>query len=137
MSGSTPAYVPGACNIAGREVSQRRALGWVGLVATLGLWAALFASHAPLAWRLTLAVPATVSALGFLQSGRRFCAAYGLMGRYNLGSDGGGPESVSDHESRRRDRRTSLGIVGLGALIGLGAGALAYLVELGVGSWSN
>ena len=118
MPAATPEYVPGACNIAGREVTSRKVLGWLGLAATVGLGAFLFVTKAPTPWRLILALPATLSALGFLQSSRRFCVGYGFLGVSHVGPDASPTEAVVASEARRADRRTALGIAGLSALIG-------------------
>jgi hypothetical protein len=125
MSEVSPTYVPGVCNIGKSGVTFRQVVGWAGLVATLGLAAFLFVSKVDPVWRLMLFIPAFSSALGFLQARQRFCVNYGLMGLFKVGKDEG---SVPDAESRRKDRATSLRIIGLALLIGIVVAVGAYFV---------
>ena len=58
MAGDDREYIPGVCNIGRGEVKKRRVLGWIGLVATVLLWATLVALKTAPLWRLLLFVPA-------------------------------------------------------------------------------
>jgi len=73
-------YIPGTCNLGKAEVRSRQIVALVGLVATLILATGLTASSAPQASGLTLFAPLMVFAVGFIQSRRKFCLAYGLAG---------------------------------------------------------
>ncbi len=60
--------------------------------------------------RFTLFVPLLVFSIGFVQSRKRFCLAYGLMGTFNLGKLGD-LTRVQSPEDRKADRKTAIGIL--------------------------
>jgi hypothetical protein len=124
----TDQYVPGACNIGPAEIALRRRAGHVGLAVTAILAAALLRSDLPRAWRLTLALPATGAAAGYLQARQQFCANYGFRGLYDFDSRGHEqrvPATVSQAEDRRRARQ----ITATSTAIGVGVGLIATLIK--------
>jgi len=127
MSESTE-YVPGVCNIGRAEIRQRLAIGWVALVATGALWAALIVLKFAPPWRLVLFFPAALAAIGFLQAAWHFCAKFGLGGVFNFGPNVGQTDNVEQAEFRRQDRRTALAIIGLSTLVGIVVAAAAYFI---------
>ena len=121
---SGEAYQPGICNIGPAEIARRRRAGNVGLGAAVAVLAGLVAVDAPRLSRLLVALPAAVSASGYLQARFRFCAGFGSRGIYNFG-EVGQTIQVDDADARRRDRARSRQI-GLASLaIGAAAGILA------------
>ncbi len=128
MASGPPAYTPGVCNIGPPEIRRRRQGGIAGAAAAAALLAALLAAGAPRPWRLVVFLPAFIAAVGFLQAGLRFCAAYGLRGVYNVLKPAGQTETVGQRTFRRLDRRKALQIAALSALIGLAAALAAWLV---------
>jgi hypothetical protein len=123
-------YVPGACNIGPKEVAKRRVLGWIGLVATLLLWATMIVLKTAPAWRLLSFVPAMLAALGYSQAHARFCVKYGFDGAYKFGAKSGRPDGLQQAESRGKDRRKAFAIIGLATLIGLAVAFAAYFFPL-------
>ena len=121
-------YVPGVCNIGPDEVRLRQAVGWIGLVGTLALWATLVAARAAAGWRLLVFVPAIFGAIGFLQAAWHFCVGFGFGGVFNLGAGVGTRDTVAQAADRQQDRRTALKILGLASLIGGAVAAAAYFV---------
>jgi hypothetical protein len=130
MASSGQEYVPGVCNIGPGEIRKRRALGWIGLVATLVIWAAFVALKTAPGWRLLLFVPAMLAALGFLQAAWRFCAMYGLDCAFKFGRSVGKADGPERAEFRRKDRQTALAIIGLSALAGVATAAAGFLSPL-------
>jgi hypothetical protein len=63
-----------------------------------------------------------VFSVGFIQSRKKFCLAYGMMGTFNLGKLGE-ISRVQDPADRAADRRTAVKIL-------FQAGALAALLTL-------
>lgn len=122
-------YRPGVCNIGPVEIRRRRMAGHVGLVGALLLLAALVAIGAPPITRLLIAVPAAVSASGYIQARMRFCAAYGSAGLFNFGGTGDALR-VADAEARAADRRRALQIGLSSAAIGAAVAMLAVLLPL-------
>jgi hypothetical protein len=115
-------YMPGACNIGPAEIARRRRAGHAGLIATVVLLAVLLALDAAPAWRLLLALPASLAAAGYLQAWLRFCANFGYRGVYNFGALGR-EERVAGDAARAQDRRRAL-------LVGAAAGAIGLAVAL-------
>jgi hypothetical protein len=59
-----------------------------------------------------------VFSVGFIQSRKKFCLAYGLMGTFNLGKLGD-LSRVQSAEDRKADRKTALTILVQSALLAL------------------
>jgi hypothetical protein len=125
-SNSALDYRPGVCNIGPAEIARRRRGGRVGLVATVGALAGLSLVKAPPLTRLVLAVPAAVSASGYLQARLRFCAGFGSLGVYNFGAVGA-TATVADDEARAADRTRAVQIGAASAVIGAAVGVGAVL----------
>ena len=121
-------YIPGTCNLGKAEVRSRQIVAFVGLVASLILATGLIASSAPQASGLTLFAPLMVFAVGFIQSRRKFCLAYGLAGTFNLGKLGQ-ISKVANPEDKAADRKTALSILAQATALALGlTGAITLLL---------
>ena len=117
-------YMPGACNIGPAEIARRRRVGHAGVIATVALAAALLALDAAPAWRLLLALPASLAAAGYLQAWLRFCADFGWRGVYNFGALGR-QERVGGDRARAQDRRRALLVGAASVAIGLAVALLS------------
>jgi hypothetical protein len=120
-------YLPGGCNIGSAEIARRVRVGHVGVAATVGLAAVLWALDAARPWRLTLALPAAVAAAGYLQARFRFCFDFGFRGVYNFG-ELGHEQRVVAQEARAADRRRAVALAAGSAGIGLAVALLALLI---------
>jgi ferric-dicitrate binding protein FerR (iron transport regulator) len=118
-------YQPGVCNIGPAEIQRRRRAGHVGLAATIGLLAVLLLIDAPPLLRLLIAIPAAVSASGYLQATLKFCAGFGQLGVFNFGETGT-QTAVVDETSRAADRRRARQI----GLMSFAVGAIVALVAV-------
>ena len=117
-------YVPGVCNIGGREILRRRAVGIAALVFALISGYTLYAAeNLTRSARWGIFFPLFVSAIGFIQARNKFCLAYGLAGTFNFGKIGD-MERVFDLESKKTDRRKAMSILVQSALIAGLAAAL-------------
>ena len=126
---ATPSYRPGVCNIGPAEIRRRRRAGHVGLAATVALFALLVAIDAPPLARLALAIPATISASGYLQARMKFCAGFGQLGIMNFG-ELGDSVAVADDEARAADRRRARQIGLASMAVGAAVGIVAALLPL-------
>lgn len=127
----TTEYVPGTCNIGAGEIRQRRAVALIGLILFISSAIALFAIDAPRTSRLGLFFPLVVTSIGWVQSRKKFCLAYGFMGTFNFGKIGQ-LSRVQDRDAKRADRKTALSIL-LQALLYALLGTLAmYLLPTSV-----
>ena len=107
---STAEYIPGTCNIGKGEIRQRQIVALVGFALSIAAFIALIATDAPRSARLTIFIPLLVASIGWVQSRRRFCLAYGFMGTFNFGKLGR-LSKVADSASRAADRKTALSIL--------------------------
>ena len=126
---STADYIPGACNIGKGEVKQRQIVALIGLVLSISILATLISINAPRSARLGLFIPLMVASVGWVQSRKKFCLAYGFMGTFNFGRLGK-VSRVADKASLAADRKTASSIlvqsVGLAAILTL----IVYLLPL-------
>jgi hypothetical protein len=121
-------YIPGVCNIGPAEIRRRLQSGWIGLAATVLLWAAFLIFHVPSPWRLLLFFPASLGSSGFLQAAFHFCANFGMRGVFNFGPNVGKTDTVEQAEFRSKDRRKAQ-LIGLSsALIGAAVAIVGFFV---------
>lgn len=90
----------------------------LGLILTLSSTATLISNDAPRQSRLSVFLPALVMSVGWVQSRKRFCFAYGLAGTFNFGALGK-ISRVSDQQARSADRKMALKIVAQSATYAL------------------
>ena len=100
-------YIPGTCNLGKEEIRRRQVVALVGLALSIFSLLGLISSDAEPIARLSLFLPLMVFAIGYIQSRKKFCLAYGLMGTFNLGKLGD-MAKVQSPEDRRADRKTAL-----------------------------
>jgi hypothetical protein len=93
-------------------------VAFLGLILTLSSTATLISNEASRESRLAIFLPALVMSIGWVQSRKRFCLAYGFAGTFNFGSLGR-ISKVSDQAARAADRRTALKILAQSALYAL------------------
>ena len=106
----TYSYVPGTCNLGKAEIRRRQFVALLGLFLSTSSFIGLVATDAARTARFSLFVPLMVFSVGFVQSRKRFCLAYGLMGTFNLGKLGD-ITRVQSAEDRKADRKTALMIL--------------------------
>lgn len=103
-------YQAGVCNIGGAEVAKRKQLSYVGgLIFLLFLLIAVLQDFSLTETSVAFA-PAILFSVGFIQSRRKFCLAYGLMGTFNFAKIGA-LSRVEDRDSLKADRSTAISIL--------------------------
>ena len=127
----TTEYVPGTCNIGAGEIRQRRAVALIGLILFISSAIALFAIDAPRTSRLGLFFPLVVTSIGWVQSRKKFCLAYGFMGTFNFGKIGQ-LSRVQDRDAKRADRKTALSILVQALLYALLGTLAMYLLPTSI-----
>lgn len=115
---SSSEYIPGSCNIGAREIRRRQLVALIGLFFTVSSLITLISTDAPRGARFGIFLPAMVMSIGWVQSRRKFCLAYGFMGTFNFGKLGD-LSKVADKASRRADQITALTIFAQAALYAL------------------
>ena len=126
---STDSYIPGTCNIGKGEIRRRQLVALIGLALSVTSLVGFVATGAAPTARLGIFLPLAVFSIGFVQSRRKFCLAYGFMGTFNFGKLGQ-LSKVSSKEAQAADRKTALVI--LGQSLGLAAllTAIVYILPL-------
>jgi len=114
----TYSYIPGTCNLGKSEIQRRQFVALLGLLLTASILFGLIGADAPTSARWGLFIPLMVFSVGFIQSRKKFCLAYGLMGTFNLGKLGD-ISRVQSPEDRKADRKTALLILAQSALLAL------------------
>ena len=104
------------CNLGKAEVRRRQFVALIGLVLTGMSFFGLEATGSANGARWSLFAPLMVFSVGFIQSRKKFCLAYGLMGTFNLGKLGD-LTRVQSPEDRKADRKTALTIFAQSALL--------------------
>ena len=122
-------YVAGSCNIGKGEIRRRQVVALIGFFLIISSTAGLIGSDSPKSARFGLFIPALVFSVGFIQSRRKFCLAFGLMGTFNFGSLGK-LSRVASPEDRRADRKTAISILAQAVSLALTITLIIYLLPL-------
>lgn len=107
---SEESYIAGSCNIGTREIMRRRIVALSGLLFAAITASAVLSADANRSTRWAVFLPLLVAAIGWIQSRRKFCLAYGLAGTFNFGRMGD-IKRVIDPVSRNADRKTAVTIL--------------------------
>jgi hypothetical protein len=126
---STADYIPGACNIGKGEIRRRQVVALIGLALSISTLVTLISTDAPRGARLAIFIPLAVASIGWVQSRRKFCLAYGFMGTFNFGKLGQ-LSRVADTASRAADRKTALNILFQAGSYALIATAIVFALPL-------
>ena len=126
---STTDYIPGTCNIGRGEIRRRQIVALVGLALSVSSLVTLLSTNTPRGARLGLFVPLAIASIGWVQSRKKFCLAYGFMGTFNFGKLGQ-LSRVSDGANRAADRKTALSILIQATAYAAIATAIIYLLPL-------
>ncbi len=119
-------YIPGVCNIGQAEIRKRNQAGSGGLIMTAILLALFIWYDVPSIWRLTIFIPAMMSATGFLQAYMHFCAYFGFASLFNFGNIGK-TDSVQQAEFRTKDRKKAWRVILYSALLAAIIALLGYV----------
>jgi len=120
-------YIPGTCNIGAGEIRQRQVVAVIGLLLFIASSVTLFTVDAPRGTRLALFFPLMMASIGWVQSRKKFCLAYGFAGTFNFGKLGQ-LSRVHDKNALRADRSTALKILLQGLAYAALVTAVIYLL---------
>lgn len=107
---STAQYQAGVCNIGGAEVKRRKQVAKIGATFFLITAVYLILSGAESTSAAFALIPAILASVGYVQSRKRFCFAFGLMGTFNF-AEAGKMSKVVSKEELSADRRMALSII--------------------------
>lgn len=122
-------YIAGSCNIGTGEVRRRKFVALIGAAITLTTATTLFITDQSRIARLSIFIPAIIFAIGFVQSRKKFCLAYGLAGTFNFGGLGD-VKRVQSEEDRKADRKTALSILAQSAMLAVAITAVVFALPL-------
>lgn len=126
---SATEYIAGSCNIGKSEIRQRQIVALVGLFLSVSALVGFISTKASPSIRLGIFLPLTIFSIGFVQSRKKFCLAFGFMGTFNFARIGK-MSKVTDKASLAADRKTAsiilLQSLGLAAVLTLAV----YLLPL-------
>ena len=122
-------YIAGSCNIGKGEVRRRKFVALIGAAITLTTATTLFITDQSRIARLSVFIPAIIFAIGFVQSRKKFCLAYGLAGTFNFGGLGD-VKRVQSNEDRKADRKTALSILAQSAMLAVAITAVVFALPL-------
>ena len=111
MNLKTPEYSSGSCNIGGAEVHRRKVSGVIGAVFAVAYYVVCISLNAPKEIRAIIFIPLVLAWTGLLQSRRKFCVAFGLMGVFNF-EKLGETTRIVEVDERYRDRKRALLMLG-------------------------
>ena len=103
-------YVAGSCNIGTGEIRRRQIVAIIGSALSVSALIGFISTSAEPSLRLGLFIPLAVASIGWVQSKRKFCLAYGLMGTFNFGKLGQ-LSRVQDKAALAADRKTAVVIL--------------------------
>ena len=112
-------YIPGTCNIGKSEIRQRQFIALIGALLTIYIGKGLLSNEDPNPPRFFIFFPAMIFSIGFVQSRKKFCLAYGFAGTFNFGRLGKASK-VALPEDKKADRKMALSILRQSVLLALG-----------------
>ena len=126
---SADTYIPGTCNIGKGEIRRRQVVALIGAVLSAFTLAGLISTNAAPGARLGIFIPLLVASIGWIQSRKKFCLAYGFMGTFNFGKLGQ-LSKVSDKSAQAADRKTALSILAQSLALAAILTLIVYLLPL-------
>jgi hypothetical protein len=126
---SADTYIPGTCNIGKGEIRRRQAVALIGAVLSAFILAGLISTSAAPGARLGIFIPLLVASIGWIQSRKKFCLAYGFMGTFNFGKLGQ-LSKVSDKSAQAADRKTAFSILAQSLSLAAILTLIVYLLPL-------
>ena len=122
-------YIAGSCNIGKGEIRRRQVVALAGAVISVTSLVGLISTDAARSARFSMFIPLMVFAIGFIQSRKKFCLAYGFMGTFNFGKLGQ-ISRVSDPISKKAVRKTALTILAQSTALALGLTLATFVLPL-------
>ena len=122
-------YIAGACNIGKGEVRRRQFVALIGIFLIATSATTLLATDQMRSARISIFLPAMIFSVGFIQSRKKFCLAYGLAGTFNFGKLGS-ITKVQSLEDRKADRKTAISILTQAALLAAAITAVFFALPL-------
>jgi len=122
-------YQAGVCNIGPSEIRKRRTVAIIGAALSDAGIASYSHNNTAHLSRIGIFLPLLVFSVGYVQSRKRFCLAFGFMGTFNFGKSREVAQ-VASPEDRAFDRKTALSILAQSAAIALALTVIVVILPL-------
>ena len=122
-------YIAGVCNIGKGEIRRRQFVALIGIFLIATTATTLLATDQVRSARISIFLPAMIFSVGFIQSRKKFCLAYGLSGTFNFGKLGN-ITKVQSAEDRKADRKTAMGILVQAVFLAVAITAVFFALPL-------
>jgi hypothetical protein len=122
---SADQYTAGVCNIGPSEIKRRQSVAVLGASLTIITAILVIVNVKSHSARLVSFIPAMIFAVGWIQSRRKFCLAFGLMGTFNFGK-AGNLSKVQSPDDKAADRNTALSILTQAIILAIAITGLIY-----------
>ena len=122
-------YIAGVCNIGKGEIRRRQFVALIGIFLIATTATTLLATDQVRSARISIFLPAMIFSVGFIQSRKKFCLAYGLAGTFNFGKLGN-ITKVQSAENRKADRKTAMGILVQAVFLAVAITAVFFALPL-------
>ena len=123
-------YISGVCNIGPAEISNRKLIGWAGLVLVIVLYILFSYLSISAGAYLILFFPALASSIGFIQAYNHFCVNFGWRGLFNFGDKVGKTETVVQKEFRKKDQTKAIKLTSISLFISIIIAVIAFLLHI-------
>ena len=120
-------YIAGACNIGPSEIKRRKQGAAVGAVLYLITAISFVVTSAPSATRLITFIPAMLFAVGYIQSKRRFCVAFGFLGVFNFEKTGN-TRKITINQDLKADRKYAVKLLLHSVLVAIALTVVVVLI---------
>ena len=116
LTGETPVYQAGLCNIGRAEIAKRRRYGIIAIGIAIALGVAILALGLPVFTRTFVFFPLWGGVLSLLQAHLHFCAAFAYSGTRSV-DDTDATEAVDSAKDHAADREAARKLISRSALI--------------------
>ena len=120
-------YISGACNIGPVEIKRRKQSAYLGGALYLVVAILLIATNASSTTRLWVFLPAMLFAIGYIQSKRKFCVAYGFLGIFNFDKLGS-TTKIKLNQDLKTDRKYAIKLMVQALLLAIVLTALIAII---------
>ena len=120
-------YISGACNIGPAEIKRRKQGAYLGGALYLVVAILLIATNASSTTRLWVFLPAMLFAIGYIQSKRKFCVAYGFLGIFNFDKLGS-TTKIKLNQDLKTDRKYAIKLMVQALLLAIVLTALIAII---------
>ena len=119
-------YQAGVCNIGPSEIKKRQTVAIIGYAAAIAVF--FFSSFLETSFSIALFfITSFMGSIGFVQSRKKFCLAFGLAGTFNVSDS---MKKVVNPEDLKADRKAAITIFGQSLLLAVAITVIFVVLPL-------